>query len=244
MAVSHHATDPDALSAPEARVLVVEDEDVLAGMVVLYLVNAGFRAERCATGERAIDLVTQQNPDLVLMDLSLNGAMDGIEACRRIREISDARVVVMSARANEHDLRVALMAGAEDYVTKPFSARELVWRLRTMLDQSSLERPAAPHCVVGDLVLDSSGPSVTLSGVPVPLTRTERDLLNALASDPGREFGADELGTLIWGPQWGGDLESLAALVDQVRRLLGGNVHDARYIVTPTPNVYRMGTGQ
>lgn len=230
--------------APTRRLaLIVEDEFVLARMVSLYLVNDGWRTKITDTAEEAIDIVATDEPTLVLMDLTLNGSMDGIDACRRIRESSRATIMVMSARANESDLRVALAAGADDYVTKPFSARELVSRLNLMraaeadVDDAELRQ-------FGSLEIDAARHEARLDGVRQPLTRTEFDLLRTLANEPTREFTADELGCRVWGDGWRHDDSAVAEQVSHLRRVLGDNVTEARFVVTVAPDVYRMGSGR
>ena len=167
------------------RTLVVDDEAELARLVADYLTREGFHAEIAGDGEQALELVRRIRPDVVVLDLMLPG-MDGIEVCRRLRTFSDAYVIMLTARAEEVDKLIGLSVGADDYLTKPFSPRELVARVKAMLRRprggTQEQEPARRR--FGDLVIDPSSREVSVGGSPVELTRLEFDLLDVLSVRP------------------------------------------------------------
>ncbi len=195
-------------AAPTARVLVVEDERALAGMVETYLTRAGYRTTLAQTGPEALEAVREQEPDVVVLDLGLPG-MDGIEVCRQIRTFSDCYVLVVTARTDEVDRLIGLSVGADDYITKPFSVRELVARVQTVLRRprtgTSRSTPEEPTWVFGDLEIDPAGLEVRLRGARVDLTPIQRDLLITLASRPRTAFSRRQLINEVWGGGWVGD---------------------------------------
>jgi len=176
---------------------VVDDEPSLVLVVTRYLERDGFDVVAAGDGESGLVLARQQDPDVVVLDLAVPG-MDGVEACRQLRTFSDCYVVMLTARADELDMLIGLAVGADDYLTKPFSPRELTARIRTLLRRPR-GRPchhpgamdAAPQVAVrvfGDLVIDPQAHEVTLAGRPITLTRTEFDLLDALSERPRMVF--------------------------------------------------------
>jgi DNA-binding response OmpR family regulator len=179
-------------------VLVVDDEPIVREVVVKYLRREGFRTLEAGDGNAAKALVEAERPDLVVLDLMLPGA-DGLSVCRWIRSQSSLPVIMLTARGEEADRIVGLELGADDYVTKPFSPRELAARVRTVLRRAS--SPPAPdqHLVFGDLEIDSLTREVTLAGREVRLTAREFDLLWFLASHPRRVFSRDQLMDRVWG---------------------------------------------
>jgi DNA-binding response OmpR family regulator len=165
------------------RALVVDDEPPLVRLVTSYLEREGFHVQAAHDGERAIELAQTFQPEVIVLDLMLP-RVDGIEACRRIRTFSDAYVVMLTARTEEVDKLVGLGVGADDYLTKPFSPRELVARIRAMLRRPRAAAPsqeAAPARHLGKLVIDPAAREVHLHGQLVELTRLEFDLLDALS---------------------------------------------------------------
>jgi DNA-binding response OmpR family regulator len=179
-------------------VLVVDDEPIVREVVVKYLRREGFRTLEAGDGNAAKALVEAERPDLVVLDLMLPGA-DGLSVCRWIRSQSSLPVIMLTARGEEADRIVGLELGADDYVTKPFSPRELAARVRTVLRRAS--SPPAPdqHLVFGELEIDSLTREVTLAGREVRLTAREFDLLWFLASHPRRVFSRDQLMDRVWG---------------------------------------------
>ncbi len=230
-----------------ARVLIVEDERTLAGMVAAYLSRAGYTTSIVCSGTEAVLAVQEQSPDVVLLDLGLPG-LDGIEVCRQIRTFSDCYVIVVTARKDEVDKLVGLSVGADDYVTKPFDVRELVARV-----QAVLRRPRAgiaariykqePVWVFGDLRIDSAGRQVHLGGQPLALTPTERDLLIALAAHPGMAFTRRQLIEDVWGQGWVGDEHLVDVHIAHLRKKLNDDPDTGRYVATVRGVGYRMGRG-
>jgi DNA-binding response OmpR family regulator len=232
---------------PAARVLVVEDERALAGMVAAYLSRAGYETTVVHTGPAALESVREQAPDVVVLDLGLPG-LDGVEVCRTIRTFSDCYIIVVTARTDEVDRLIGLSVGADDYVTKPFSVRELVARVQAVLRRPRTGTAARayqqePVWVFGDLRVDSAGLEVHLGGRRVDLTPTERDLLITLASRPRTAFSRGQLIEEVWGGGWVGDEHLVDSHIAHLRRKLGDDPDTARYITTVRGVGYRMGPG-
>lgn len=226
------------------HVLVVDDEPVLAGVVASYLDRAGFDATITGDGLEAVDLARRIDPTVVILDLGLPG-LDGVEVCRRIRTFSDCYVIMLTARTDEVDVLVGLSVGADDYVTKPFSARELVARVQAML-----RRPRArgaesdPARRFGELTVDVAAREASLAGRLVDLTPTEFDLLAVLTERPRLAFSRRRLIGTIWGGDAeGGDQHLVDVHVANLRRKLGDDPARQRYIVTVRGVGYRMGAG-
>ena len=203
------------------RALVVDDEAPLVDLVRSYLEREGFEVAGAHDGETAVALARDFDPDVIVLDLMLPG-MDGLEACRRIRSFSDAYVVMLTARTDELDKIVGLSTGADDYITKPCSPRELVARVRAML-----RRPRAPAAEpaarrrFGELEIDPAAREVTVGGRPVALTRLEFDLLATLTDHPRVVFTRRQLLDRVWGEDWFGDEHVVDVHVAKLRRKLG-----------------------
>ncbi len=223
-------------------VLIVEDEVVLAGMVANYLQRAGFRTDVVHDGLVATDRVLADRPDVVVLDLGLPG-LDGMEVCHEIRRHSDCYVIMLTARDEEIDKLLGLSAGADDYLTKPFSARELVARVQTLLrrPRTSL-RSAQPERRIGQLRVDSEGRRVYAAGVEVELTRTEFDLLDVLSGRPTMAFSRRQLLDTVWGAgDWAGDEHLVDVHIGHLRRKLAA-VTDLAFVDTVRGVGYRLGT--
>lgn len=241
-------------SAPGYRALVVDDERPLAAVVASYLEREHFEVAVAYNGVDALTLAREIDPDVVVLDLGLPG-MDGIEVCRELRTFSDAYVVMLTARSAEMDTIIGLSVGADDYVSKPFSPRELVARIRAMLRRPRKvpvsETPApgpggaeTPPRVFGALSIDVTGREVWLGEQPVMLTRTEFDVLAALSSRPGMAFSRRQLIEAVWGESWVGNEHLVDVHVGHLRRKLGDDPAAPRYVSTVRGVGYRMGTGQ
>ena len=163
--------------------LVVDDEPPLVQVVSGYLDREGFEVVAAGDGETAVALARQARPDVIVLDLMLPG-IDGIEVCRQIRAFSDAYIIMLTAKSDEVDKLVGLSIGADDYLTKPFSPRELIARIRAMLRRPRTETTPEHVRRFGDLEIDVAGREVCLAGTAVELTRTEFDLLDALSESP------------------------------------------------------------
>lgn len=246
------ATTRDAAPAQRPptglRAMVVEDEGPLASLVGAYLERDGFDATLTGDGRDAVALARQVDPDVVVLDLGLP-SLDGIEVCRQLRTFSDAYVVMLTARAEEVDTLIGLSVGADDYMTKPFSPRELMARIQAMLRRPRTGTapagagPSSQVRVFGDLAIDVDGREVTVGGVPVALTRTEFDVLAALARDPGVVLTRAQLIGAVWGPRWIGDEHLVDVHIGHLRRKLGDDAARGRYVRTVRGVGYRLGSG-
>ena len=231
------------------RAMVVEDEAPLAALVGTYLERDGFEVAITGDGSEAVALARQVDPDVVVLDLGLPH-LDGVEVCRQLRTFSDAYVVMLTARTEEVDTLIGLSVGADDYLTKPFSPRELMARIQAMLRRPRTTAapadpvtPALPRSF-GGMVLDIDGREVTVDGAPIALTRTEFDVLAALARDPGVVLTRAQLIETVWGPNWIGDDHLVDVHVGHLRRKLGDDAARGRYVRTVRGVGYRMGTGR
>jgi DNA-binding response OmpR family regulator len=180
-------------------VLVVDDEPIVLDVVRRYLERDGHRVVTAASGDEARTKIEDEHPDLVLLDVMLPGETDGLALCRWIRSTSELPVILVTARGEESDRIVGLELGADDYVTKPFSPRELATRVKTVLRRV---RPAAPpqtSVAVGPLVIDVTKHEVLRDGEPLHLTAREFELLWFLASNPNNVFSRDQLMHRVWG---------------------------------------------
>ncbi len=184
---------------------MVEDAPESVELLRTVLAREGYSTAVASTGPRAVDEARRFVPDVILLDLGLP-ELDGVEVCRQIRSFSDAYIVMLTARTDEVDRVVGLEVGADDYVTKPFSPRELVARIRAMMRRPR-SGPADRNArrAFGDLVIDPLGRSVRVAGEEVLLTRIEFDLLETLSSNPQMVFSRQLLRERVWGPEWFGD---------------------------------------
>lgn len=230
-----------AVSEGPMKILVVDDEAPLVHLIEQYLLREGFRVEATGDGARAVDIVREQRPAVVILDLGLPG-LDGVEACRRIRTFSDCYIIMLTARAEEVDRLIGLSVGADDYVTKPFSPRELVLRVKAMLrrprnasDTGRLTRQ------LGDLRVDLAGREVRVRGQPVELTLTEFEVLAALLSEPGVALSRNALITKVWGDDWFGDDHLVDVHIGHLRRKLGDDPTNTRFIHTVRGIGYKTG---
>ena len=225
-------------AAPAGRVLVVDDEKPLAQMVATYLTRAGFDVAAAHTGPDALQAARTREPDVVVLDLGLPG-LDGIEVCRRLRAFSECYVLMLTARGDEEDKLAGLEVGADDYITKPFSVRELVARVQAVLRRPRTTiAPPEPERVVGDLVIDLTTHEARVAETPVALTRTEFDLLVALSARPHQPLSRRQLIDTVWDPAWVGDERIVDVHIGHLRRKLGADPN--RYIDTVRGVGYRM----
>jgi DNA-binding response OmpR family regulator len=229
------------------RVLVVEDEQSLAKVVASYLQRDGHDVQCAFDGPSAVAAARQSDPDVMVLDLGLPG-LDGIEVCRQIRTFSDCYVLMLTARNEEVDKLVGLGVGADDYVTKPFSPRELVARVRAMLRRPRTAATATeadvPPRVFGPLRIDTTAREVSLDGTAVALTRTEFDILAALSGRPRMAFSRRALIDAVWGDTWVGDEHLVDVHIGHLRRKLGDDPTDPKFVQTVRGIGYRMGPGE
>ena len=212
---------PSGDATDHGTVVVVEDDHNIADLVNLYLRNAGFRVLLAGDGPKGLELVANENPVLVILDIGLPGPMDGLEACREIRMRSGVPIVVVTARGDEIDRIVGLEIGADDYLTKPFSPRELVARVRAILRRTNGVRPDDERPVtVGGVHVDPARREVTVNDEPVVLTAREFDLLLHFALNSGIVYTRRQLLDSVWGSEWVGDERTVDVHVRQLRRKL------------------------
>ncbi|MFV9674943.1 MAG: response regulator transcription factor [Anaerolineales bacterium] len=218
------------------KILVVDDEPKIIQLTQDYLENAGFSVISAGDGERALAVIQIEKPDLVVLDLGLPG-MDGLDVCRSIRKTSNLPIIMLTARDEETDKLVGLELGADDYITKPFSPKELVARVRSVLRRSELVQEGREVIRVGDVTLDLPRMQVTVSGEEIELTATEFQLLQALASQPGRIFTRSQLLNAVHGVAIESYERAIDAHIKNIRRKLEPFPHEPRYIQT----VYGVG---
>jgi len=218
------------------KILVIDDEPKIIQLTQDYLENAGFSVISAGDGERALAVIRDEQPDLVVLDLGLPG-MDGLDVCRSIRKTSNLPIIMLTARDEETDKLVGLELGADDYITKPFSPKELVARVRSVLRRSELVQEGREVIRVGDVTLDLPRMQVTVSGEEIELTATEFQLLQALASQPGRIFTRSQLLNAVHGVAIESYERAIDAHIKNIRRKLEPFPHEPRYIQT----VYGVG---
>ncbi len=224
----HAARDP-------LRILVVDDELPIVDLVRGYLMREGWTVLTAFDGNEALATARREQPDVVVLDLMLPG-MDGIETCRELRTFSDAYVLMLTARSEEVDKLIGLAVGADDYLTKPFSPRELVARIKAIM-----RRVRATPAVVAGLDVDLSTRTVRVDGRAVELTRTEFDILAALAREPGAVVERSALLASVWGPGYSDD-HLVDVHVANLRRKLGDTPEHPRFVDTVRGVGYRLVT--
>ena len=214
-----------------ARVLVVDDEPGIRRVLTGYLEAAGFEVSEAATGEDAVARVRRSAPDVVLLDVMLPD-VDGIEVLRRLRTFSDVYVLLVTARAEETDTLVGLAVGADDYVTKPFSPREVVARVKAVLRRGRGGERHDGRLHFASLTIDPGSREVDAAGQAVSLSALEFDLLLALASAPGRVFSRGQLLERVWGGDFYGDERVIDVHIRSIRKHLGDDATSPRIIAT------------
>jgi len=202
-------------------IVVVEDDHNISDLLDLYLRREGFRVVQAADGTTGLAAVDRERPRLVILDVGLPGGIDGIEVCRRLRASSRLPVLMLTARDAEVDRVLGLEMGADDYVTKPFSPRELVARVKAILRRSEAPRDEPDTLTIGGLEVDRGRREARVDGAVVPLAAREFDLLNHLASNPGLVLTRRQLLDGVWGPDWYGDERTVDVHVRQLRKKLG-----------------------
>jgi two-component system response regulator VicR len=203
------------------RILLVEDERTIAGVIRDYLLQAGFQVDLAQDGFTALDLAATRQPDLIILDRMLPG-LDGVEVCRRLRKSMTVPVIMLTALGTEDDRILGLEAGADDYITKPFSPRELVLRVRSVLRRSLQEFSPEPPVEVAGFDLNPSARTVSHHGRPLSLTAREFDLLAFLLRRPNQAFSREDLITAVWGWDFG-DLSTVTVHVRRLREKIEDN---------------------
>jgi DNA-binding response OmpR family regulator len=215
-------------------IVVVEDDRRIAELLDLYLRQEGFRVVHAEDGARGVDLVGREHARLVVLDIALPGELDGFEVCRRIRERFDVPVVMVTARDDEIDRVLGLELGADDYVTKPFSFRELTARVKAVLRRTTGSKANGSSVLkAGDVTIDMVRREVRAGAETVDLTAREFDLAAHFAANPGRVLTRLQLLDAVWGPGWIGDERTVDVHVRQLRKKLGDAI--------PIATIWRVG---
>jgi two-component system KDP operon response regulator KdpE len=217
----------------QAKVLVVDDEPRVVRLVSEVLKAVGYQVIAAASGQAALEMLALEQPDLVLLDVLLGSGPSGYQVCRRMREFSDVAVIMLTAKATENDVLAGFEAGADDYLTKPFSARELLARVQAVLrrTQRSGETITATF-TCGELEINFARRSVRRCGETISLTRTEYALLRELAVNAECVLSHADLLTRVWGPEYRDDVDYLRAYIRYLRRKLEPDPANPRYILT------------
>jgi len=222
------------------KILVVDDDPQIRRVMKATLVGHGYEVIEARTGEDALETIAREMPSLVLLDMNMPG-IGGLETCRSIRGGSDVPVIILSVRNTEKDKVAALDAGADDYVTKPFSIEELLARIRAALRRSPPGPEGGPHSIASEeLEIDFDTRRVRAHGKDVRLTPKEFDVLRYLVAHSGKPVAHRELLQAVWGPDYGDEPEYLRVFINQVRKKIEANPAKPKFIVTEPWVGYRF----
>jgi two-component system, OmpR family, KDP operon response regulator KdpE len=221
-----------------STILVVDDEPQIRRVMRTTLSSNGYSVVEAKSGEEALEMVRKERPELVLLDVNMPG-MGGLETCREIRDQSDIAIIMLTVRNTEHDKVLALDAGADDYVVKPFSVEELLARIRAALRRTTSAEPI-PSYVSDDLEIDFERRKVLVKGNPVRLTPKEFDLLRHLVSSLGKPLEHRRLLQAVWGPDYGNETEYLRVFINQLRKKIEPDPSHPKYIHTDPWVGYRF----
>ena len=227
------------MAAVGTRILTVEDDERIRTSVKLALEDEGWEVTEATNGEDAVASFSRQPSDVVLIDIMLPG-IDGFELCRAIRRTSDVPIVMVTARADTHDVVAGLEAGADDYLTKPFAPKELSARIRALLRRSRAVSPAHARLVFGDLEIIPDEGKVLRGGGELHLTKTEFRLLCELAQNPGRVFSRESLLDKVWGYDYFGDGRLVDVHIRRLRTKVEADPANPRHVVTVRGLGYRL----
>ncbi len=215
----------------QPTILVVDDEATVLDVVCRYLERDGFSVRTAATGPEAMALIDAAAPDLIVLDLMLPG-IAGEEICRRVRAQSDVPIIMLTARGREGERLLGLELGADDYMVKPFSPRELVARVKAVLRRSGMANAASGTLAAGNLEIDPTERTVVRDGEPLSLTAKEFDLLHFLASHRGQVFGREQLLEEVWGWDFDGDASTVTVHIRRLRVKIEPDAQRPRYLKT------------
>ena len=215
------------------RILLVDDEPKLVRLVWEVLTATGFEVVTAGSGRKAIELAALEHPELIILDVVLTDEIDGYEVTRRVRAFSDVPINMLTARVEEADVLRGFDAGVDDYITKPFSAKELLARVRAVLKRASQDvSTSEAHIVCGNLHIDLARRRVTRNEEAIQLTRTEFSLLQELATHRDQVMTHEQLLSAVWGPEYRDDLDYLRAYIRYLRKKLEYDASEPRLIVT------------
>ena len=224
----------------KGRILVVDDDPQIRRVMRVTLIAQGFEVRDARSAEQAFELLEKENFDLILLDINLPGAK-GLEVCRSVRSTSDAAVIMLTVRDTEEDKIEALDAGADDFVTKPYSTPELLARIRAALRRVPLSAEAGPHLIrLDDVDIDLVQRRITVHGNTVRLTPKEFDLLHYLVTHPNIPLTHLRLLQAVWGPDYGNEVEYLRTFINQLRKKIEKNPAKPKYILTEPWVGYRF----
>jgi two-component system KDP operon response regulator KdpE len=223
------------------RILVVDDEPQIRRVMKTALISNGYEAFEARTGEEALESLRAHNPDLILLDMNMPG-MGGMAACREIRAVSDVPIIILSVRDSEQDKIAALDAGADDYITKPFSVNEMLARIRANLRRFTGPAAASEESIVvsENFSVNIASRQVKINGQAVRLTPKEFDLLRYLLANANKPIPHRKLLQTIWGPDYGDEVEYLRVFISQLRKKIEADHAHPRYIVTEPWIGYRF----
>ena len=225
--------------AKKTKILVVDDEPKIRMFIRANLEARGYEVYLAIDGVEAVEMAARVLPDVIVLDVNMP-RMDGIEACRQIREWTNTPIIILSVREDEKDKVRALDEGADDYITKPFGIEELLARIRVALRHTTGVTPDAPVLTIGDLEVDLSKHLVKRRGQIVQLTRTEYELLAYLVSNYGKVLTHRELLHNVWGSEYGEEIEYVRTFINQLRRKIEDDPSNPRFIVTESRIGYRF----
>lgn len=221
-----------------ANILVVDDEPQIRRVLRSTLSFRGYVISEATSGEEALELIGKLKPDLILLDVNLPG-ISGVEACREIRRSSDAPIIMLTVRKAERDKVVALDAGADDYVTKPFSIEELLARIRASLRRHP-SAESLPAFLSKELTVDFEERRVTVSGEEVHLAPKEFEVLRHLIANQGKPVSHRRLLQIVWGPEYGEETENLRVVINQLRKKIENDSSQPKFILTEPWVGYRF----
>ncbi|MCL1835320.1 MAG: response regulator transcription factor [Oscillospiraceae bacterium] len=214
------------------RILVVDDEKLLVKGIKFNLENEGYQVDAGYNGMEAVDMARNDNYDLIILDIMMP-ELEGLEACKRIREFSTVPIIILTARGDDMDKVIGFEHGADDYITKPFNIIELKARVRALLRRSALVNSATGSVIsVGNTEVDAEKRVVKKSGTPVELTVKEFDLYELLAKNPGRVFSRNTLLNIVWGYRYQGDIRTVDVHIRRLREKLEDNPAEPENILT------------
>ncbi len=222
------------------KILVVDDEPSIVDVLSYNLTKAGHQPVVARDGEKALELARSERPDLIILDLMLPG-IDGLEVCRTLRKEGDLPIIMLTAKDEEVDRVVGLELGADDYVVKPFSVRELMARIKTVLRRTARPSESTPALQVGGLRLDATRHEVSWCGAAFDVTAIQFELLRMMMASPGRVFSREELLNQVWGYDYYGDTRAVDSAIKRLRARLRQVAGDVDLIVTVRDAGYKLG---
>jgi two-component system KDP operon response regulator KdpE len=221
------------------RILIVDDEPQIRRIMRTTLIGAGYEVDDARTGDEALEKVSRFRPDLILLDINMPG-MNGLDLCRELRANADLPIIMLTVRNEESDKVAALDAGADDFVTKPFSTPELLARMRAVLRRVPALQSSPGRITVGQLVIDFSARSVSNADKTFHLTPKELDLLRYMTQHPNQVISHRELLQAVWGPDYGHEVDHLRAFIKNLRKKIERNPEQPVYITTEPWVGYRF----